>query len=256
MTFNQTIIDDVTLHNTVSVDPKISRILLIESDFYLSSSFQRGLVEQGYNVAHVRYSDLLDPKLKSNIIGYKPDVVILDSSYSNQPTLKVIRGLRNFFDNCLVVLSSNSSEHEEVEAFQLGADEYLIKSVSSKILTVRITALLRRKKHSHKQLHVDDISLADLCLIPRSQKCLVDNKPIKLTGFEFSLLKLLLLNQGAILSRDAIYAELLGRVYNGSERTVDVRVSQLREKLLSANMKKCQIETVWGKGYMLSLVAA
>jgi len=104
-----------------------------------------------------------------------------------------------------------------------------------------------------KQTELASLSVGDICLEPKAQRCFVNEEIVKLTGFEFNLLRLLIENEGQILSRDQLYSTLLGRVYNGAERTIDVRMSQLREKLISSNMTKVRIETIWGQGYMLSI---
>ena len=93
--------------------------------------------------------------------------------------------------------------------------------------------------------------VGDVELNPQSNSCKVQGKTVKLSSFEFQLLALLLRNAGRVMTRDTIYNVLLGREYNGSERTVDVRISRLRDKLLSQGMEKTLIETVWGKGYIL-----
>lgn len=253
MTSSINLVEQTQQAVTAQTNSESQRILLIESDFYLSSSFQITLVDKGFSTTHARYSDLLDHKLKAIIVSTKPDMIIADLGHSSNSKLDTIRELRAFYQGFLIVISSNRSEQDEVESFQLGVDEYLIKPVSPNILSVRASALFRRKSQKAFATQASSICLGDVCLEPKSQKCFINERLVKLTGFEFNLLKLLLINQGAILSRDNIYIALLGRVYNGTERTVDVRVSQLREKLVSANMNKCLIETVWGQGYMVSL---
>ncbi len=84
----------------------------------------------------------------------------------------------------------------------------------------------------------------------------MQGKGIRLSSFEFQLLALLLRNVGRVMTRDSIYNLLLGREYKGSERTVDVWISHLREKLISEGMQQTIIETVWGKGYILNEIAA
>jgi DNA-binding response OmpR family regulator len=255
MTSSSTLVEITQEIKAPEFNVESHRILLIESDFYLSSSFQVTLAEKGYSVTHARYSDLLDQKLKVIIASIKPDMIIADLGHSSSSKLETIREIRSFYQDFLIVISSSRNEEEEVESFQLGVDEYLIKPVSANILSVRASALFRRNNQKLNINEENSICVGDILLEPKSQKCFVNNEKVKLTGFEFNLLKLLLINQGSILSRDNIYIALLGRAYNGTERTVDVRVSQLREKLISGNMKKCQIETVWGKGYMVSLIS-
>jgi two-component system OmpR family response regulator len=84
----------------------------------------------------------------------------------------------------------------------------------------------------------------------------VKDKRVNLSFFEFKLLALLLRNAGRVMTRDSIYHLLLGREYNGTERTVDVRISKLRDKLMTEGMAQTKIETVWGKGYILNEIAA
>ncbi len=139
-----------------------------------------------------------------------------------------------------------------MKVFNFGADEYLVKPISTNILTVNAASLFKRQSNKLRKNELLSLNVDGITLQPKSQKCLVNNKDVKLTSFEFNLLKLLMQNEGNILSRDMIYTRLLGRVYNGIERTVDVRMSQLREKLSLEQIRKIRIETIWGQGYMLS----
>jgi len=95
-----------------------------------------------------------------------------------------------------------------------------------------------------------------LGIYPQANKCEINGNSIRLSSFEFQLLALLTRNAGRVMTRDAIYDVLLNRQYNGVERTVDVRISKLRDKLLNEGMTHVRIETVWGKGYILNEVAA
>jgi len=153
-----------------------------------------------------------------------------------------------------VLLTSQNSEQEQITAFNLGIDEYLVKPISENILNVRVDALLRRSIKAAAEDDRSHVQVGNLDLFPYSFKCQLAGKDIPLTQFEFKLLKLLADNVGKIMNRGFIYTELLGREYNGCERTVDVRVSQLRDKLTQKGEQQVRIETVWGQGYMLSLM--
>ena len=152
------------------------------------------------------------------------------------------------------MLTARDQDDEQVAAFDFGADDCLSKPVSPKILKVRVDALLRRQAMHAKRHEECVIKVGDISLYPQSYK--VKGKGIRLSSFEFRLLSLLLSNAGKVMTRDQIYHILLGRHYNGVERTVDVRVSRLRGKLSVTGAKRAQIETVWGKGYILNEVAA
>lgn len=235
-------------NNTLAND----NILIIEHNLCLSNLLHSSFVEQGYSVNQVSYDGQLTIAMKDFIVSNPEQLVILSINCSTMTELSIVHDIRQVFNGPLIIISSQQSEVEEVEVFNLGADEYIVQPISRKVLSVRTAALFRRYKQRIKQAELASLSVGELCLEPKAQKCFVNKKTVKLTGFEFNLLKFLMENEGRILSRDQLYSTLLGRVYNGVERTLDVRMSQLREKLLSVGMAKIQIETIWGQGYMLT----
>lgn len=226
-----------------------STVLLVGSDQRLSDLFQHQLYTHGYQVKQKSR----DESILASISKNKPYLVILDIGFSNISMLSVITQIRTLFSGPLVLLTSRDSEQEQITAFNLGADEYLVKPVSKHILNVRVDSLFRRFAKQVVANEQTQIQVGDLTLFPYSYKCQLGGINIQLTQFEFKLLWLLADNVGKIMSRDCIYSSLLGREYNGSERTVDVRVSQLREKLAKNSQSKLHIETIWGQGYMISL---
>jgi len=228
------------------------KVLLIENEQYLSKAFIINGNQVDYQTTKIGTGEGISQELKSYLVESKPDMVVLNIGLSNNMQLLVIRDLRALFDGLLVVVSSKSCEQEHVDAFTLGADDYLTKPDDSRILMMRIAALFRRQNTLVNQVELASLTMGDVCLQPKSQKCFVNGEVVKLTTFEFNLLKALVEHQGKILSRDHLYSTLLRRVYNGVERTLDVRMSQLREKLTLAGMTKNQIETVWGQGYMFN----
>lgn len=170
--------------------------------------------------------------------------------------VNICPAIRIIYKGPIMVLTNNHSEKSQINAFDVGIDDYLVKPISSAILSVRIDALLKRVQKSFNPASPDVVKVGDITLFPLAQKCQVRDKPVNLSTFEFRLLGLLLVNAGQILTRDLIYQTLLGRAYNGEERTVDVRVSKLRDKLGHVGLHQTKIETVWGKGYILTEVIA
>ena len=227
-------------------------LLLIENEDYLSKAFVLNENQSNYQITKMNTGEMLSPELKSYLVDNRPNMIVLDIGFSDSAQLLMIHDLRKLFDGLLVIVSNKNSEQEQIGALKLGADDYLLKPIDSRILMMRIAALFRRQSNKSNQVELASLTLGDVCLQPKSQKCFINGEVVKLTTFEFNLLKALVENQGKILSRDQLYSTLLRRVYNGVERTLDVRMSQLREKLTIAGMKKNQIETVWGQGYMLN----
>jgi DNA-binding response OmpR family regulator len=226
------------------------KLLLIENDHYLSKAFLVNGNQQGYHTTKIGAAETLSQELKHYLVDNRPNMIVLDVGFVDSAQLFIIRELRALFDGLLVIVSNTNSEQEQIDAFKLGADDYLLKPIDSRVLMMRVNALFRRQNNKVHQVELASLTAGDVCLQPKSQKCFINGEVVKLTTFEFNLLKSLIEHEGKILSRDQLYSILLKRVYNGVERTLDVRMSQLREKLTVGGMKNNQIETVWGQGYM------
>lgn len=229
-----------------------SKLLLIEPKDYLSDTLNKGKLKSNYQVTRMLTEESNRSGLSDYLLDHNPDMIVLELDGNERTNLKSIRDVRVLFEGLLIVVANKHDETEQIEAFRLGVDDYLERPENSQLLIMRIASLIRRKNDKSLPVELASITLGDVCLLPQSQKCLINGDAVKLTTFEFNLVTFLLEHPDQVLSRDMLYFSLLGRTYNGVERTLDVRMSQLREKLTFAGMKKNQIETVWGQGYMLS----
>lgn len=246
--------DNLTTINAISnqIPIKSKSVLLIEDQNHRFSSFRSYLESEHYLVFQHYHTD----HLMQATLEVQPDIVVINISDSGMSAANHCKVLRKEFKGPIVVLTTNANEYEQVSSFNAGVDDFLIKPISPNILKVRLDALFRRQPIAQEQAKNYKVQVGDITLYPMTQKCQVENKGIHLSAFEFKLLNLLLTNVGKIMSRDSIYNQLLGREYNGEERTVDVRVSKLRDKLSNLGAKKAKIETVWGRGYIINEVAA
>jgi DNA-binding response OmpR family regulator len=256
MTPSIELVDNIQPPETKLNNKLPKKLLLIENDHYLSKAMADNDKQSHYQTIKVSADEILSQKLKNYLVDHRPNMIVLDVGFSDSSQLLIITELRALFDGLLVIVSSKNSEQEQFDAFNLGADDYLMKPIDSRILMMRIEALFRRQSHKVNPIELASLTIGDICLQPKSQKCFINGEGVKLTTFEFNLLKSLIEHQGRILSRDQLYSTLLRRVYNGVERTLDVRMSQLREKLTVAGMKTNQIETVWGQGYMFNHISS
>ena len=229
-----------------------STVLIIEGENLHFNSNKPFLEREGFKVFQAFDED----KAKGIIHEMRPDILVIDVTLPEKNVVNLYQRLRAEFKGPIIVLTNNPTEKLQVEAFGVGIDDYLIKPVSTAILRVRIDALIRRSRLPFNMEVANKVQVGDITLFPLAQKCEVNNQGVHLSTFEFRLLGLLLANVGQIMSRDSIYKVLLGREYNGEERTVDVRVSKLRDKLSSVGLEHAKIETVWGKGYILNEIAA
>lgn len=220
-------------------------VLIVEDDKMVSSLIKVHLEKQGYIVEQAFRGDVA-----SRVhIKTQPDLIILDIGLPGKDGFHVCHELRQTFNGPIMFLTARDSDQEQINAFNIGADDYLIKPVNPNILRVRIESLLRRLPMREKSS--SKISVGELELFPSEHKCLVNGEAIMLSNFEFEMLTLLMTNSGKVLTRDSIYTLLLGREFNGSERSVDVRISRLRDKLVKNGVIRAKIKTVWGKGYVI-----
>ncbi len=208
---------------------------------------ERKITQRGFDVIKCdhRYT------LGWNLTRSPPSIVIVDVGHAKEKDLYEIRAIRSSFNGYIMAISASDGVQEHIETIKSGADDYIRLSDCANILSVRIDALYRRREPDTDKDEI--ISFADISVFPKTMKCLVGGKDISLTRLEFNLLKSLISSRGEIISRDSIYRNVLGREYNGVDRTADVRVSNLRKKV-SAFSTETMIETVWGEGYLLSTV--
>ncbi|QBY04882.1 response regulator transcription factor [Thalassotalea sp. HSM 43] len=227
---------------------EFSTIMIVEDDKVLSSLL-KSFLEKSSHVVHQVFRG--DQAARSQI-KIQPDLIILDIGLPGKDGFKVCHELRATYSGPILFLTSSDSEAEQLAAFNVGADDYLVKPTSPQLIGAHIEALLRRSKGKSASNSRQKVTVGEITLTPSEQKCEVSGNEISLSVFEFELLSLLMFNAGKVLTRDDIYKLLLGREYDGSERSVDVRLSRLRDKLVSQGVEKTQIKTIWGKGYLLS----
>lgn len=168
-----------------------------------------------------------------------PDLILLDVMMPKLNGWDVCREVRRESSTPIIMLTARSEEDDELQGFELGADEYIAKPFSLKILTARIEAVLRRRETAPppaEMLHIDHLA----------REVKVDGALVPLTYTEFELLEYLITNKGLALSRDKILDSVWRYDYDGDARTVDTHIKKLRSKLGEAGE---MIKTIRGIGY-------
>lgn len=184
----------------------------------------------------------------------KPDIIILDIMLPDEDGLEILRKIRAKSDTRripVILISAKSTEIDKVRGLEMGADDYLTKPFGVMELIARVKALLRRTEEERritgkeKYIHMGDIFIDDVrrVVYVADEKC-------ELTYKEYELLKLLILNEGIVLTRDIIMDKVWGVEFESESRTVDMHIKTLRQKLgESGNM----IKTVRNVGYVAEL---
>ena len=220
-------------------------ILLVEDDVRLASLIQQFLQSNNFKVT-VLHSGEQAPAF---ILSKQPDVVILDIMLPKLDGFSICRRIRQQFSNPILFLTAKDSDLDHVIGLEIGADDYIIKPVVPHVLLARINMVLRRTQKS-KTAEQDSIQIGQLNIDKKSRQVHLNKEYVELTSHEFELLWLLANNPDEPQSRDFIHQEMIGREYDGFDRSVDVRVSRLRKKLADDTEKPYKILTIWGKGYL------
>lgn len=219
------------------------KILIVEDDRNLADAVAYSLRQAGYEVllAFDGQDGISQAQLKS------PDIVLLDVMLPIVDGLDVCRRLRadaTTRDILIMMLTAKSEESDELIGFSLGADDYVTKPFSVKVLLERIKALRRRRNHD---VVSDDVIVCQGVLVDRGRhKAMADGKSLQLTRSEFRLLDTLIRQPGRVFQRSELIDAALGEDTMVMERTIDVHIRALRRKLIG---RSDVIETVRGVGY-------
>ncbi|MDX3774164.1 response regulator [Chromatiaceae bacterium AAb-1] len=223
----------------------MAKILLVEDDSRLAGLVQNFLVQHGFTVEWQNRGDAVAEHCKT----FQPDLIVLDVMLPGLDGFGVCRQIRPWYKGPVLILTARESDIDQVLGLELGADDYVVKPVEPRVLVARINALLRRALPATKS-EVQELQFGKLQLRQRSREAWLDNDRVDLTSYEFDLLWMLAKNAGQTVKREAIHQQIIGREYDGLDRTVDVRISHLRRKLGDNADTPFRIKTVWGKGYL------
>lgn len=222
----------------------MTKLLLVEDDDRLSLLIDNFM--QQHQIQVTRLSDGTD--LMPTVNKIKPDIIILDVMLPGEDGFALCRKLRAVYQGPLLFLTAREDGFDQVLGLELGADDYIIKPVEPRILLARVHALLRRAKTSASENPVE-LRFGQLSINSSSRRVTLAGEAIALTSHEFDMLLMLAQNASQIVDRNAIYEKVIGREYDGLDRSADVRVSRLRKKLNDNQQQPYRIKTIWGKGF-------
>ena len=155
------------------------------------------------------------------------DLMILDIMMPNFDGFSVCKVAREMSNLPIIMLTAKGSEEDKLKGYNLGADDYMTKPFSPKVLLAKANALLRRSS----VLPADAINAGKISVIPASHKVFVNGKEIVLTHKEYELLHFFMANPGQIFSREQLLNRIWGYDFEGTTRTVDTHIKTLRQKL-------------------------
>lgn len=181
------------------------------------------------------------------------DVVLLDLMLPGRSGLDVCRALRERSDVPILMLTARGEEADRVLGLELGADDYLPKPFSPRELLARIQAVLRRAR-GRAGPPLRTTRVGDLVIDPGARRATVRGRALDLTGYEFNLLRVLAERAGRVLSREQLMELVRGNAEEAFDRSIDVHISHLRQKLGDDPRRPRWLKTVRGEGYLLAEV--
>lgn len=221
-------------------------ILLIDDDLELGEMLGEYLRGEGYATSVV--TNGLDG-VEAALSG-KHAVVILDVMLPGLGGVEVLRRIRQHSQIPVIMLTAKGDQVDRVVGLEMGADDYLPKPCYPRELVARLRAILRRAAQGEQG--ADQVLTRDrLRLWPALRRAEWDGRPLDLTVSEFNLLEVLLAGGDRVLTKDQLSERVLGRRRQPYDRSVDVHVSNLRQKLHALAGEAIVIETVRGVGYHL-----
>jgi two-component system response regulator ChvI len=234
----------------------MAKITLVDDDENIVTSVSLALESHGHTVK--AYYD--GASGLAALENDPPDVAILDVKMPRMDGMEVLRRLRRTSDIPVIILTSKDEEIDEILGFNLGADDYMHKPFSQRLLIERVKAVLRRSGRGETDdvagpstaaadVNARALKRGKLTLDPARHESLWDGKPVKLTVTEFLLLQSLAQRPGFVKSRDNLMDAAYDDQVYVDDRTIDSHIKRMRKKFREVDPEFDAIETLYGVGY-------
>jgi len=231
------------------MDVESAKILVVDDDVAIGELLEQYLGSEGFTVASVLDGQSMDRFL----LGQTVDLIILDIMLPGEDGLSIARRLRKDYDTPILMLSARGDEVDRIVGLEVGADDYLPKPFNPRELLARVRAILRRNHPVQEKEPIKTVcTFGDFTLDLESQLLSCDEVNVPLTSGEFALLRVLTEHPNRVLSRDTLIDLLSGHDRSPFDRSIDVRITRLRQKIEKDHKSPVYIQTVWGEGYRFS----
>jgi len=224
-------------------------ILLIDDDSRLAELLEGYFVDFGF---HLTSADTAQEGIK--VLRAKEfHLVLLDIMLPDGDGLEISKRIRMFSDVPIIMLTARGADEDKIIGLEIGADDYVAKPFNPRELIARMKAVMRRRIGGGTDQDAVVVEYEDFYLNSRNQTVLVRGDEVILTSAEFKLLKVLASNPNRVFSRERLMDAVQGREFDGIDRTIDVHISKLRNKIEIDPKRPRWIKTIWGSGYRFQL---
>lgn len=224
------------------------KILVVEDDNDINTMLARLLERSGYDVVQA-YSGT---EALLHIKNDEFDLVLLDLMLPGMSGEELLQNIRKTKQMPVIVISAKIDKQVKIDLLRMGADDYITKPFDIEEVSARIYSNLRRYTEFNNNSESDqNLVYKDITLNKESKEVYVNNREIILTAREFAIFELLLTHPKKVFTKANLFESVWGSEYLGDDNTVNVHMSNLRNKLLKGNPNEEYIETIWGMGYKL-----
>lgn len=222
-------------------------IMVVEDDQDIRELISYNLGKEGYTVVPAESGEQALKLIETT----NPDIIILDIMLPGMDGIEVLRNLKQGSRHAavpVIMATAKSEDSDIITGLELGADDYIAKPFSPKVLIARVRSLLRRTQSRISEAKAMDevVQIGPIVLDTGRHEVTLEGKPVDLSATEFAILEFMMRNPGWVFSRNQIIDAVKGKDYPVTERSVDVQILGLRKKLGPAGNR---IETVRGVGY-------
>ncbi len=229
------------------VVPESLSIVMVEDDERLARLTAKYLQSHGVTVEIVNRGDLA----VTEVLRLRPDLVLLDMMLPGADGSEVCRRLRERLDVPIIMVTARIEEADRVIGLEGGADDYVSKPFSSRELLARIRANVRRARGRAGPAR-ERLAIGELVVDPQTMTVTLAGERLLLTSHEFALLRVLAERPGHVLTRDQLLELVHGSADDAFDRSIDVHISRLRQKLERDRRHPRFLKTIRGVGYMLA----
>lgn len=222
-------------------------ILLLEDDAALARLTCQLLQQEGYSVTWCTNAE----RARGQLTSQHFDLLLCDVLLPGSSGFDFVREIRSSFNGPVLFMTAQTQLKHQLKGFALGAQDYLLKPLDPRLLLAKLQVFLGSVGPAQTEPVSQQLNWHNLQLDLQHRTARLAGKQLDLSGSEFKLLAALAAHPGKVVSRNWLFQQLLGRNYDGIDRTMDGRASRLRRKLQAAD-PAWNIVTSWGEGYYLS----
>lgn len=223
-----------------------NKVLIADNDQDLTHALQQYLEAEGFEVSFALDGEAAVKKA----LNQSFDAIVLDIMLPKLNGLEVLKSVRHHQETPVLMLTARGDDIDRLISFEYGADDYLTKPCSVRELVARLKAILRR---SHKEPAAKPVLEFGPIFVDCSKRLVTYSKnPVELTNTEFNILEMLMKSPGQAFSKEELTEYALGRKFTAYDRSIDVHISNLRNKLGENDSGEDWIKTVRGFGYMFN----